>query len=275
MPLYLADCTNKRNAMIENVNGTTVSYEIEGEEKSRVILLHGWGCEMNMMQPVADALKNEHQVLLLDFPGHGKSGRPPEPWGVHEYAECLKELLYRTEFFPCSVIAHSFGCRVATWMAAYYPELFHKMIFTGAAGIRPKTTESAARRNAEYKKMKNYCTQIKKIPFLKSSAEHWEEKLRQKYGSRDYNALDEEMRKTFIKVINQDLSELYPKLRQSTLLIWGDADTETPLWMGREMEKLIPDAGLVIFEGGSHFAYLEQIQRFNTVAQHFLKEETK
>jgi len=38
------------------------------------------------------------------------------------------------------------------------------------------------------------------------------------------------------------------------------------------MEKLIPDAGLVILEGGSHFAYLEQIQRFNTIAQHFLKE---
>ena len=45
---------------------------------------------------------------------------------------------------------------------------------------------------------------------------------------------------------------------------------ETPLWMGREMEKLIPDAGLVILEGGSHFAYLEQAARFNTIAVHFL-----
>ena len=43
--------------------------------------------------------------------------------------------------------------------------------------------------------------------------------------------------------------------------------------MAREMEKRIPDAGLVILEGGSHFAYLEQIGRFNAIVRHFLKEE--
>ena len=259
--------------MTENLHGTRVSYEIQGEGTSRVILLHGWGCDQNMMQPVADALKDDHQVFLVDFPGHGKSGRPPEPWGVPEYAECLEELLDRTGFTPCSVIAHSFGCRVAAWIAANDPERFDRMVFTGAAGIRPKPTEKSAKRSAEFKRLKGYCNQVKKIPFLKGTAEHWEEKLRQKYGSRDYNALDEEMRRTFVKVINQDLSDLYPRIRQSTLLIWGDADTETPLWMGREMEKQIPDAGLVILEGGTHFAYLEQIQRFNTICKHFLKED--
>ena len=81
------------------------------------------------------------------------------------------------------------------------------------------------------------------------------------------------MKKTFIKIINQDLTELYPKILSSTLLIWGEQDTETPLWMGKEMEKLIPDAGLVVFEGGSHFAYLEQNSRFNRIVYHFLKEE--
>ena len=81
------------------------------------------------------------------------------------------------------------------------------------------------------------------------------------------------MRRTFVKVISEDLTGLYGQIRQSTLLIWGDQDTDTPLWMGKEMEKRIPDAGLVIFEGGTHFAYLEQVQRFNTIALHFLKEE--
>jgi len=61
-------------------------------------------------------------------------------------------------------------------------------------------------------------------------------------------------------------------MKQSTLLIWGDQDTETPLEFGKEMEKLIPDAGLVIFEGGGHFAYLEQIGRFNRVVSYFLSE---
>ena len=94
--------------------------------------------------------------------------------------------------------------------------------------------------------------------------------LQEKYGSADYNALDDEMKKTFVKVVSQDLSPLLPKIQASTLLIWGENDTETPLWMGQKMEQEIKDAGLVIFENDGHFAYLRQWQRFVTVVRAFL-----
>ena len=273
MPVYLAYGRNVV-AMKEIVNGTEISYRIEGEGENRVLLLHGWGCDMKLMQPVADALKKDHRTLVIDFPGHGESGNPPETWGVPEYAACLKELLKRLCFSPCSVIAHSFGCRVSAWLEAEEPELFDRIVFTGAAGIRPVPDESSQKRSARYRKLKGYCETIRRIPLLRKAASGWEEKLRQKYGSRDYNALDEEMRKTFVRVINLDLTDLYERFRAPTLLIWGDRDNETPLWMAKEMEKRIPDAGLVILEGGTHFAYLEQIGRFNMIVREFLKGDT-
>ena len=257
--------------MKEKINGTEIAYRIEGEGENRVLLSHGWGCDMKLMQPVADALKTDHRTLAVDFPGHGESGRPPEPWGVPEYAACLRELLERLSFLPCSVIAHSFGARVAAWLEAEEPGIFHRIVFTGGAGIRPKPSEESKARTARYKKLKGYCETAKKIPLLGRAAENMEEKLRQKYGSRDYNALDAEMRQTFVKVVNQDLTDVYSRFHASTLLIWGDADTETPLWMAKEMEQRIPDAGLVILEGGTHFAYLEQIGRFNVIVRQFLK----
>lgn len=257
--------------MEREIDGVRIHWEEDGEQGSRVLLLHGWGCDGSLMRPVADALKQEHRVMTVDFPGHGKSGRPPEPWGVPEYSRNLVHLLDEVGFSPCAVIAHSFGCRVAAWIAAEYPDRFTKMVFTGAAGIRPKQTEEAKARAERYKKMKNRAEIIKKIPFLRGTAENMEKKLRQKYGSADYNRLDEEMRKTFVKVINLDLTECYKKIRQSTLLIWGDRDTETPIWMGQEIEKRIPDCALIRLEGGSHFAYLEQIARFNMIAAQFLK----
>ena len=259
--------------MKEIILGTEISYRLEGNGKSKVLLLHGWGCSKQTMQPVADALKADHNTLVIDFPGHGESGRPPEPWGVPEYAACLYELLKHLSFMPCSVIAHSFGCRVAAWLEAEHPEVFDRIVFTGAAGIRPKQSEDAKKRSARYQKLKGYCRTAEKIIFLRKAAESLEERLRKKYGSQDYNALDAEMRKTFIRVISQDLTDLYCRFQASTLLIWGDADTETPLWMAREMDRLIPDSGLVILEGGSHFAYLEQIGRFNTIVREFLKGE--
>ena len=270
MPVYLAYRINVR-MMKETILGTEVHYRISGEGNGRVLLLHGWGCDMKLMQPVADALTDRHRVLAIDLPGHGESGRPPEPWGVPEYAACVRELLKKLEFTPCSAVAHSFGARIAAWLESEEPGLFDRLVFTGAAGIRPKLSAEAQKRSAQYKKLKDFCESIKKIPLLDRAAETWEDRLRKKYGSRDYNALDEEMRKTFVKVISLDLTDRYERFRASTLLIWGDRDTETPLWMAKEMEKQIPDAGLVILEGGTHFAYLEQLPRFNTIVRQFLK----
>ena len=259
--------------MMTEIDGVNLNYLLEGAGDEKVLLLHGWGCDSSFMQAIANALADHFQVLIPDFPGHGKSGRPPQPWGVPEYSLCLMHLLEKLHFFPCHVIAHSFGCRVAAWCAAERPSGFGKLVFTGAAGIRSKPTPEQMKKSARYKKLKRYCTLLGKIPRLGSVADRASTKIREKYGSKDYNALDEEMKKTFIKIINQDLTELYPKILSSTLLIWGEQDTETPLWMGKEMEKLIPDAGLVVFEGGSHFAYLEQNSRFNRIVCHFLKEE--
>lgn len=250
--------------------GVTIHYELKGEGGKRVVLLHGWGCNTSLMKPVADELSRDMTVLTIDFPAHGASGRPPEPWGVPEFAACTRELLQQLHFLPCSVIAHSFGGRVTIELAAQDATLFEKIILTGSAGIPSKPNAESQKRSARYRQLKGLCERAKSVKVFGSLPDALEEKLRQKYGSKDYNALDPEMRKTFVLVVNHDQTELLPRIQQPTLLIWGDQDTETPLWMGQMMEKRIPDAGLVIFEGGSHFAYLEQVGRFNAIAHNFL-----
>ncbi len=259
--------------MMIQAKGCNVHAELEGEGNQKVVLLHGWGCSADLMKPIADGLSDSMKTLTIDFPGFGASDRPPEPWGVPEYAEMLRDLLTQLDFSPCDVIAHSFGARVAIFLASSDHSMIRRQVLTGAAGIRPVQSEESRKRTQNYKKMKSGIALLKKTHLLGSLPERMEDALRKKYGSRDYNALDEEMRKTFVKVISLDLSDRLSAVEAPTLLIWGDQDTETPLWMGQKMEQEIPDAGLVVFEGGSHFVYLEQQKRFLTVVRHFLLEE--
>ena len=256
--------------MYLEMDGCSVAYEIIGAEGEKVVLLHGWGCDRSLMRPVADSLRNDHQVLLIDLPGHGESGRPPEPWGIPEYAHCIKQLLQALSWTPCAAVAHSFGCRIVTYLAAADPSFFSRIVMTGAAGIKPPASSESQNKQSKYQSRKRIIQRFGRIPGFSKLSEKMLESLIQKYGSADYKALDQEMRKTFVKVIGLDLTDLYPRIQQSTLLVWGESDTETPLWMGQKMEKLIPDAGLVIFENGSHFAYLEQIGRFNAILKSFL-----
>ena len=256
--------------MFREIQQCKIHFERLGQGEKKVVLLHGWGCSIGTMRPVAAALESDHQILIPDFPAHGESGKPPEPWGIPEFASCLKELLKEESFIPCAVVAHSFGARVAAYLAAEDENLFTRIVLTGAAGLKAPVSEEAKKKNLRYRREKEAVKKLEKIPGLGRLSGRLEEGLVQRYGSADYKALDPEMRKTFVRVIGMDLSDCYPRIRQSTLLIWGDRDTETPLWMGQKMEQLIPDAGLVVFEGGSHFAYAEQIGRFNTILRNFL-----
>ena len=242
----------------------------KSDSAETVLLLHGWGCDGSVFDSFVKGFFANASVVAVDFPGHGQSGEPQEPWGVPEYAEHVRLLLNEIGVSKVDIVAHSFGGRVAIWLASHYPELVGKMVLTGAAGIRKTESSKPSKRQNTYKKLKAIVNVFAKIPFLKGVSNRMQEALVQKFGSPDYRRLNPEMRKTFVKVITQDLSEYLPAIKASTLLIWGSNDTETPLWMGQQMEKDIPDAGLVVFEGRTHFAFLEEAQRFMVIVKTFL-----
>ena len=255
--------------MFITAKGVNIYYEQSGAGKD-VLLLHGWGCSTRHFAQIAQDLAKDYRVTVIDFPAHGQSGRPPEPWGVPEFAACTKEIMEQLGIAPCDVIAHSFGGRVALYIAANWPESVNRLVITGGAGIKKPQTEEQKKRSEEYKKKKEKLLGLTKLPLIGGMAQKSLKALQEKYGSADYNALDDEMKKTFVKVISEDLSPLLPKIQASTLLVWGENDTETPLWMGQKMEREIRDAGLVIFENDDHFAYLRQWPRFVAVVRAFL-----
>jgi len=237
--------------------------------------LHGWGCSAQMMDSAAKTLSKGMRAVAVDFPGHGKMGKaspPPCPWGVPEYMEMTAEIIRRLDLAPCDIVAHSFGGRVAILLSSTYPELVGRMVLTGAAGVKKPASGKTTARQQVYKTLRGAVNLMEKTHLFGSLPDKGREALIQKFGSPDYRALTPEMRQTFNKVISRDLTDRLPQVKASTLLFWGEDDTETPLWMGRVMEEKIPDAGLVVESGTGHFAYLERAEKFNRILKSFLME---
>ncbi len=67
-------------------------------------------------------------------------------------------------------------------------------------------------------------------------------------------------------------SEEFRKLNVPTLLVWGEKDTVTPLADGRRLEKLLPDAKLVILPGVGHIPQIEDPAGLNSALTSFLGE---
>ena len=244
--------------MYTEVDGVKIRYITEGEGEN-VLLLHGWGGKLESFQPVFNALKQDFKVTAIDFPAHGESEEPPIPWDVDDFADFTVKLMGGLGIEKCHVAAHSFGGRVAIAMSTKHPELFGKLVLTGAAGLLPEPTAKSKLRKVAYN------------IFIKVANENMKDALRDRFSSADYKALaSKKMKQTFVKVIGQDLRGRLPLIKSSTLLVWGSDDFETPLGYGQIMEKEIPDAGLVVFEGCGHYAYLERVGDFNKIVRHFL-----
>ena len=54
-----------------NINGVFVNYTDVGSGEA-VVLLHGWGQNIQMMEPIGNNLVNK-RVVIIDLPGQGKS----------------------------------------------------------------------------------------------------------------------------------------------------------------------------------------------------------
>lgn len=242
-----------------NIKDVKLNYAIKGDKGRSVILLHGWGQNMEMMDYIATFLAKHFVVYNMDLPGFGQSEEPKYAWSLDDYVEFLHEFVTRLKIENPILIGHSFGCRIALYYAYKYPVF--KMVLTGAAGIKPK-------RGIRYY-VSVYSYKLGKIilkPFKGLS-----EKFRKNAGSSDYQKASEVMKGILIQAVNFDITPFLKDIKAETLLVYGDKDEATPLYMGKIMEEKMPDAALVVFENDDHFAYFHQGDRFNLVLEAFLK----
>lgn len=241
------------------IDGIRTYYEISGTGPY-VLMLPGWAAKCRLYQPVADALSSSYSVILLDLPGFtGGTDEPPDAWDVEGFVTFVIHFAESLGIKELSLVGHSFGGRVIIRMMnrPSLPFSVKKLVLIDAAGIRPVKTARQKRRQAWFRFVKHF------IPRDRLDA------YRSKHGSADYRNATPLMRQCMVKAINDDLTDLLPGVTQETLLIWGTADTATPLSDGQKMERLMPNAGLVKLEGCGHFSFLQQPAVFDRVMKSF------
>lgn len=237
------------------INGQTLSHTVTGESGAPpVVMLHGWGASLDLVWPLAQHLiPMGYRVYLPDLPGFGESAPPPVAWTVHDYARCVLAYADYHHLDSFHLFGHSFGGRIGLVLGAECPQRVRTLVLVDSAGVRPKTPFLSRARLGVYKTVRDGLTQVG-LGRFSDRLRGW---YNRRYGSADFQAVSGVMRKTFIHVVNEDLRPFAARVQPPTLLIWGDQDTDTPLWQARLLESLIPDAGLVVFPGAGHYSYLE------------------
>ena len=235
-----------------NVKNLDVNYIQYGEGKD-ILLLHGWGQNIEMMKPLGDRFCNNHRITILDLPGFGASEEPKEKWTIQKYNEMLEEFVEKVNIKKPIIIGHSFGGRLAIRYSAEHP--IEKLVLFGSPCIRIQEELPITVRILK---------SLKQVPGLNNIGEY----MKKYIGSRDYKAASPVMRQTLVEVVNEDLSKYAREIEEPTLLIWGENDTEAPVSDAKELERIMVDAALILLPG-THYAYLENLDRVTSILDNF------
>ncbi len=251
------------------VQGLRVHYLDQGTGSRTVLLLHGWGVDGSLYHLITNHLSSYCRVIVPDLPGFGGSEEPPAPWTTAQYGDFVLAFCEALGITEATVMGHSNGGRILIELLSRpaCPLTVRKAILLDSAGIPARHSAGYYVRVYTFKALKALFS----LPPLKTLFPDAVDKARRRFGSADYRVASPVMQRSMSLALGLDCRPLLPHITASTLLIWGRQDTATPLSDGQEMERLIPDAGLVVLEGG-HYAFAEQFPQCSRVLDSFLKE---
>ena len=183
--------------MYYNKDSHSIYYEKHGNKEKSILILPGWGDTRKTFNTMINVLKEEYTVYILDYPGFGKSIFPDHDLTIYDYANMIRDFIRSEKMNNPSIIAHSFGGRLAILMSAYYKDDLDKLVFIDIAGIKPKKNI--------WKLFKLYLYKLlKKLQIIvpKKKRSLYLKRLINIFGSQDYKTLSKSMQKSFKNIVN-------------------------------------------------------------------------
>ena len=227
---------------------------ISTKDNKTILFLHGYLASSKTFYNQLSFFGRDFNVFAPDLKGFGDNADMEYPYSLDDYISEVQEYLYKNAIENPIVVAHSFGARIVIKGVATNRLNFDRIVLTGPAGLKPRFSFKKQSRKVWFNFLKTFVDKERLL----------------KYYSKDYLALNSVMRKSFVKIVNEYLDEYPTKIHQKTLIINGDRDTETPLYMTKKLNKSITGSALLVFKGAGHFCFLDKPNKFNMEVREFL-----
>lgn len=248
-----------------------MNYEIKQAEKFRYIE-EGEGEPLVLLHGLFGALSNfEH--LIEYFRRHNKVVVPMLPLFeldiLHTTVGGLEKFVYKfieaRDYKNIHLLGNSLGGHVGLLHVLRHPERIKSLILTGSSGLFENGMGDTYPKRGDYEYIKK-----------KTALTFYDPNVSTKeLVDEVYDIVNSRLK--VIKIISlaksairNNLGEELNQIKQPTLLIWGNNDTITPPFVGREFNKLIPNSELHFIDKCGHAPMMEVPDEFNRILHKFL-----
>lgn len=220
-----------------------------------IVILHGWSIsdanEQKWGSCITALQQRGYRVTFLKLPG--LSTVLEAPWHVAEYVSWIHQQI-QDENGPFVLLGHSFGGQLAVRFTTIYPELVSELVLIDSAGIRDTSIKAVAKRTL--------FSFVAKVGKQFVSNDFFRQLLHKLARETDYYKADTVMRETMSNVLDDAVVTDLSLLSVPTLIIWGELDRITPIFLAHQFHAGIHHSQLVIIEGARHspqFTHTDQV----------------
>ena len=255
-----------------NVNACNINFVRAGARgKPPLVFLHGVGLDLTWWNDQFAEFGGDQDVVAIDMPGHGLSGKPASPPSFKLLLEATCGVIGQLGG-PAHVIGVSAGGMIAQTLALHRPELVCSLSLVATLCTFPDPVRDALRERARVARTQG----MARIAQL--STERWfTEAFRRARpdivdrATRSLLLQDAELHASMWDMIaGLDLTARIPAIECPTLVIAGTEDVNAPVAAGRQIADLIPGASLMQMPGIAHFPPFEAPAQFNAILRRFI-----
>lgn len=241
-------------------------------ERPPLVLCNGIGANIEVLDPLVEALPKDLEIIRFDAPGTGSSSTPPYPYRFAGLAHTLGQVLTELGYDRVDVLGFSWGGALAQQFAAQNPRRCRRLILaaTGTGMISVPGKVGALSRMLTPRRYRDpgYAATVADRLYggsLRGTPERAAEIL----GHDSHPGTSRGYLLQLLAGAGWTSVPWLPLIRQSTLLLFGDDDPIIPLANARILHTLLPHSTLHIFSGG-HLDLLVKANQLAPVIDSFL-----
>ena len=236
----------------------------------RLVLVHGFTQTSGCWGPVADALAEDHTVVRVDAPGHGRSADVIA--GLRGGARLIADQGHRATY-----LGYSMGARYCLHLALSNPELVERLILLGATAGIEDPAERAARTAAD----EELADKIERHG-VDTFLEAWMRNPLFAGLSEEQACLDRRRENTAAGLamslrqcgtgVQDPLWSKLSRLTMPVLVLAGERDERFVALGERIAASIGANATFATIAGAGHAAHLEQPEAFLSIVLAYLKD---
>ncbi len=250
-----------------------MEYEIKQQDKYKfveegngepLVLLHGLFGALSNFQSLIEYFRHHYKVVVPMLPLLEMDILHTSVGGL---AKFVNKFLDARKLDAVNLLGNSLGGHVALVHTLKHPERIKSLILTGSSGLFENGMGDSypKRGDYEYIKKKTELTFYDPNTATKDLVDEVYSIVNNRLKAIKIIALAK-------SAIRNNLGEELNQIKQPTLLVWGNNDTITPPFVGREFNKLIPNSELHFVDKCGHAPMMEVPDEFNAILHKFLKK---